>query len=107
MATSHSEPPIKTMERGKSRRTKAECVDRFTRLSTKRPQKRAGDDVALDLACALPDAFDAGVAPDAFERQIVHEPHAAVNLDGLIGDHRKSLRGLELCHGHVHVLDRA
>ena len=48
-----------------------------------RSEQRAGDDMALDLGGAIPDALDAGVAPEAGERQVVHQPHAAVDLDRL------------------------
>src|SRR5688572_14422900 len=107
MATSHSVPPTKTMERGNSKRAKGAGAVLVAGLSTERPQQRTGDDVALNLAGSLPDSFDAGIAPDAFERQIVHEAHAAMDLDGLIRDHGKAFGGLELRHGHVHVLDRS
>src|SRR5262245_14191558 len=107
MATSHSVPPMKTIEPGNSRRDRPVWAELLTGLSTERPQKRTRDDMALDFACALPDAFDACIAPDAFERQVVHQSHAAMDLNGFIGDHRKAFSCLELRHGHVHVFDRA
>ena len=63
--------------------------------------------MALDLAGAFPDALDARVAPDALQRQVVHQPHAAVDLDRLVGDEGQHLGGLQLGHRHVLVGDRA
>src|SRR3989440_2061547 len=64
--------------------------------SAQRPQQSARDDVPLHLAGALPDAFDARIAPDALQRQLAHEPHAAVNLQRLVGDHRSEEHTSEL-----------
>src|SRR5262245_34897744 len=79
-------PPNTAIERGLSRRSRRFTNDPQRQKSCSsphRPQKRARDDVALDLAGAFPDAFHPRVAPDALERQIVHEPHAAMYLDRL------------------------
>src|SRR3972149_4030745 len=47
--------------------------------------ERLGDEQHLDLAGAVPDADDAGVAPVAAGRRLVHEAGAAVNLDRQVG----------------------
>src|SRR5215207_3196135 len=107
IATSHSAPPMKASEPGESSRESRVVIDFGTTSSTQRPQQRARYDVALDLARSLPDALDAGIAPDALQREVVHEAHAAMNLDCLVGDHGQHLGGLQLGHRHVHVLDRA
>src|SRR5215207_304302 len=107
MATSHSAPPMKASEPGESSRDSRVVIDFGTTSSTQRPQQRARYDMALDLARALPDALDAGIAPDAFQRKVLHEAHAAMDLDGLIGDHGEHFGSLQLRHRHVHVLDRA
>ena len=63
--------------------------------------------MALDLARPLPDPLDPGVAPDSLERQFVHQPHPAVDLDGLVGHHGEHLGRLELGHRHLRVGGRA
>src|SRR5690242_21000208 len=50
-----------------------------------RPQQRAGDDLALDLAGAVPDPLHPGVTPPALNRQLGHQAHAAENLYRRIG----------------------
>ena len=64
------------------------------RSGSQRPQQAAPDDVALDLGGAVPDALDAGVAPEARQRQVAHQPHAAVDLDRFVGHPRQHLRGV-------------
>src|SRR3712207_7450556 len=44
---------------------------------SQRPQDRPGDDVALDLAGAVPDPLDPRVTPETLDRQLAHQPHAA------------------------------
>src|SRR3954467_6766000 len=94
--TSATRPPGPTMRRGDSSR----C--RFARLPScpltdsppsvmggsgaERAEHRPGDDVPLDLAGAVPDPLHARIAPEPLDRQLVHQPHAAVDLDGLVGD---------------------
>src|SRR5262245_11657605 len=46
-------------------------------------QHRPADDVPLDLGGAVPDPLDPGVAPDPLQGELVHQPHAAVDLDRL------------------------
>ena len=72
-----------------------------------RAQKFARDDVALDFRGALPDPFDPCIAPDPFQRQILHQPHTAMDLDRLIGDHCQHLTRLQLGHRHVGLGDTA
>src|SRR2546430_13137257 len=74
--------PYTTLFRSRLRREAQAGVEgEMTPASAaQRPQQRARDDVPLHLAGALPDAFDARIAPDALQRQLAHEPHAAVNL---------------------------
>src|SRR4051794_29284276 len=74
---------------------------------SQRPQQGAADDVPLDLRGPVPDALDARVAPDPLQRQLVHQPHATVDLDRLVGDHRQHLGRLHLGHGDVGVGRRA
>src|SRR4029077_10033156 len=59
------------------------------RSAAQGPQEAAGDDVALNFAGAVPDALYTGIAPDAFQRQVAHESHAAVYLQRFIGHHRQ------------------
>ena len=66
-----------------------------------RPQQAAADDVALDLRGTVPDPLDPGVAPEAGERQIVHQPHAAMDLDHLVGHMRQHLGGEHLGAGDL------
>ncbi len=72
-------------------------------LAAQRTQQAARDDVTLHLAGAVPDSLDARVAPDALERQVAHQPHAAVNLQRLVGHHGQHFRGLELGDRHIHI----
>ena len=67
------------------------CSGPPAQLAAQRPQQRARDDVTLHLAGAVPDALDARVAPDALERQLGHQPHAAVDLQRLVGHHGQHL----------------
>ena len=41
--------------------------------------------MALDLGGAVPDPLQPGVAPQALDRDLLHESHAAVNLHGAVG----------------------
>src|SRR3954447_27076090 len=78
------QPPKTAIERGCRRR----------RRSTSGPeaaQDVAADDVALDLAGAVPDPLDPGVAPEALDPGLLHQPHAAEDLDRLVGDARQHL----------------
>ena len=106
IATSHSSPPMKAMDLG-DRAGGSRGSARARPQPPERPQQGARNDVALDFAGAFPDALDPRIAPDALERQLVHEPHAAVDLDRLVGDEGQHFGGLQLGHGHVHVVDRS
>ena len=70
-----------------------------------RAEQGTRNDVPLDFRCAFPDALDTCVAPDALERQVIHQAHAAMDLDGLVGDKGKHFGGLELGHRHVLIRD--
>ncbi len=52
--------------------------------------------MSLDLGRPIPDALDAGVAPEAGERQVVHESHAAIDLDRLVCDAGEHFGGIDL-----------
>ena len=45
----------------------------------------APDQVAVDLGGALPDPLDAGVAPVTLDRELGRDPHAAEDLDAVVG----------------------
>ena len=75
------------------------------RQQTGRP-RLAADDQALDLAGALADLEDLGVAVVAGDRRLVHEPVAAEDLGGLAGGGDGRLGGVELGHGRL-LLERA
>src|SRR5437899_422195 len=73
---------------GRSSSTSRTAPSRRTRTGapgmgsgTQGPKQLARDDVPLDLARAIPDALDASVAPEPLQRQFVHQPHAAEDLD--------------------------
>ena len=59
--------------------------------------------MALDLAGSVPDAVDAGVAPDPLQRQLVHQAHPAQNLDRLVAHELQHLGGRQLGHGRIGV----
>src|SRR2546430_11771618 len=63
--------PYTTLFRSRLRREAQAGVEgEMTPASAaQRPQQRARDDVPLHLAGALPDAFDARIAPDALDRK--------------------------------------
>src|SRR5271169_3886012 len=58
----------------------------------------AGDDHALDLAGAFPDAFDAQLAVEALGDVLAHVAAAAEDLDGPVGDAAGHLRAVQLGH---------
>ena len=59
--------------------------------------------MSLDLARAVPDALDAGVAPPPLDLVLTHQTHATEHLYGAVGDASERLGGHELGHGHVGV----
>src|SRR4051794_28876369 len=77
-------PPKTAIERGRRRRRKSTSAPEAA-------QDVAADDVALDLAGAVPDPLDPGVAPEALDPGLLHQPHAAEDLDRLVGDARQHL----------------
>src|SRR5262245_15950371 len=66
-------------------------------------EHRAGDDVPLDLAGAIPDPLDPRVAPEPLDTEVAHEAHAAEDLHRLVGDPAEHLGGVELGHRGVGV----
>src|SRR5580692_12150902 len=58
----------------------------------------AGDDHALDLAGALPDALDAELAVEAFGDVLAHVAAAAEDLDRAVRDAARHLRAVQLGH---------
>ena len=54
--------------------------------------------MTLNLGSAFPDSLEPCVAPEPFDRQILHETHSAVNLYCIIGQPVQHLRGKELAH---------
>src|SRR5579859_477295 len=85
-------PPNTAIERGRSSRVRSLAM----RSGPAGAQQLARDDVALDLAGAVPDPLDPRIAPQALQRQLVHEPHAAIDLQRGVGHPRQHLRGIEL-----------
>jgi hypothetical protein len=63
--------------------------------------------MSLNFARPLPNPLHPRIAPDAFQWQVTHQAHAAVNLDGFVGDEGEGLGGFEFGHGHVHFGDSA
>src|SRR5262249_12983640 len=68
---------------------------------------RAGHDKALDLAGALEDRVDLGVAVPALDRVLAQEARAAEDLYGLLGDGHRDLASLQLAHGALAAAERA
>src|SRR3982074_2583682 len=87
---------------GRSSTTSSTAPLRVTRTGvslTSRPersQQLARDDVPLDLAGAVPDALNARVAPQAFEGKLIHQAHAAEDLDRTVRHAREHLGRVEL-----------
>src|SRR6056297_770406 len=59
------------------------------------------DDHPLNLAGALVDFRDLGIAKVSLHRHFLAVAHAAVNLDGLVGNPHRGLRSLQLGHRTV------
>src|SRR5215211_401058 len=60
---------------------------------------RTGDEDAHDLAGALADLEDLGVAVEAGDGELLHEAVAAVDLDGVAGGGDGGLGGVQLGDG--------
>src|ERR1700674_4993748 len=69
----------------------------------KRSQQLARDDVPLDLAGAVPNSLDPGVAPQPLKGQLVHQAHAPEDLNRPIGDAGEHLGRVELGLGDLAV----
>src|SRR6266540_5939576 len=61
-------------------------------------EKRLRDHRPLDLAGALVDPRDAGIAVRALDPQLAHVPHPAVDLHRVVGDASERLGREELRH---------
>src|SRR5689334_15068799 len=57
---------------------------------------RSSDEELLDLACALVEGHDAGVAHVLLDRVLVHVAVSAEGLDGQVGGADRGLAGVEL-----------
>src|SRR5262249_52935620 len=86
-STTSSTPPSRVRRSGPSS---------DMRSSPQRPQQLSGDDVPLYLAGAVPDSLHAGIAPEPLEGQLVHQSHAAEDLNRPVRDARQHLGGVEL-----------
>src|ERR1022692_2580106 len=64
-------------------------------------QKVPRDQDPLHLAGSLTDLVDLDVAIQTRHRRVLHEPHAAVDLDGLVGARGGDLRCVQLRHRRV------
>src|SRR5579863_6988915 len=64
-------------------------------------QQVARDQDALHLAGSLADFVYLDVAIEAGHRRLLHESHAAVDLDGLIGARGGDLGGVQLRHRRI------
>ena len=65
-----------------------------------------GDDHPLDLVGALVDGGDLGVAVGPLHLHALEEAAAAVDLQGVIGDLQRDVRGVHLRHGRLHAVGR-
>ena len=65
-----------------------------------------GDDHPLDLVSALVDGGDLGVAVGPFHLHALEEAAAAVDLQGIVGDLQRDVRGVHLRHGGLHAVRR-
>ena len=63
-----------------------------------------GDDHPLDLVGALVDGGDLGVPVGPLHLHTFHEPGAAVNLQGVVGDLQGDVGGVHLGHGGFHAV---
>src|SRR6266700_485022 len=67
----------------------------------------SGDDQALDLAGALEQRVDLGVAVPLLDREVTDVAVTPADLDRLLGDLARHLAGLELCHRSLGLLELA
>ena len=65
-----------------------------------------GDDHPLDLVSALVDGGDLGVAVGPFHLHALEEAAAAVDLQGVVGDLQRDVRGVHFRHGGLHAIRR-
>ena len=63
-----------------------------------------GDDHPLNLVGALVDGGDLGVAVGPFHLHALEEAAAAVDLQGIVGDLQRDVRGVHLRHGGLHAI---
>ena len=65
-----------------------------------------GDDHPLDLVSALVEGGDLGVAVGPFHLHALEVAAAAVDLQGIVGDLQRDVRGVHLRHGGLHTVRR-
>src|SRR3954469_437876 len=76
------------------------------RLGARDGAQRAADDQALDLAGALEDRVQLGVAVPLLHREVLDVAPPAERLDRLLARAHADLGGLELGHRALGVLER-
>ena len=59
--------------------------------------------MALDFRGAVPNALYPCIAPEPLDREVVHQPHAAKNLQGGVGHPRQHFTGIEFRTGNFTV----
>src|SRR3954469_2524870 len=91
--SSAAAPPTTTSRSGARSRWRGE---RDPMSGAQRPQQGPRDDVALDLAGAVPDPLDARVPPEPLDGKLAHQPHAAEDLHRTVGDPSQRLGGEDL-----------
>src|SRR3989454_12574947 len=69
--------------------------------------ERSRDDEPLDLARALEQGVDLGVAVPLLDREVADVAVPAADLDRLLGDLDRDLAGLQLCHRALGLLELA
>src|SRR6185437_17181514 len=89
-----------------SRRSRRAAVVAAT-LALRVPGQRPRDDQALDLARALEQGVDLGVAVPLLDREVADVAVAAADLDRLLGDLDRDLAGLQLGHRALGLLELA
>ena len=65
-----------------------------------------GDDHPLDLVGTLVDGGDLGVTVGPLHLHALKEAAAAVDLQGIVGDLQRDVRGVHLRHGGLHAVRR-
>ena len=71
---------------------------------TQLTHQMGGDDHPLDLIGPLVDGGNLGVAVGALHLHALEETGAAVDLQGIVGDFQRNVRGIHLRHGRLHAV---